>query len=127
MSTDNLVETVQKGFRTTLGAMNAIAESIQDPAKREETLRRLQTDFDQLREEWAAKGEATEQEARAFVDSVFHLGSQSSPDPMQEPDGMATSTPVSPVVPEIERDLQELTTQLAAMRLALEEATKTTS
>lgn len=125
MSTDNLVGTVQKGFRTTLGAMNAIAESIQDPVKREETLKRLQTDFDQLTEEWAAKGEVTEQEARAFVDSVFHLDSQSSPDPMRETDGMATSVPQPPAVPEIERELQELTAQLAAMRLALADKNKT--
>ncbi|WP_448570957.1 hypothetical protein [Trichothermofontia sp.] len=124
MSTDNLVQTVQKGFRTTLGAMNAIAESIQDSAKREETLKRLQTDFDQLTEEWAAKGEVTEQEARAFVDSIFHLDSQSSPDPMQETDGGATRVPQPPAVPDIERDLQELTAQLAAMRLALTEKNK---
>ncbi len=127
MSTDNLVQTVQKGFRTTLGAMNAIAESIQDSAKREETLKRLQTDFDQLTEEWAAKGEVTEQEARAFVDSVFHLDSQSSPDPMWETDGSSPRVPQPPAVPEIERDLQELTAQLAAMRLALTEKNKPAS
>ncbi len=127
MSTDHLVQTVQKGFRTTLGAMNAIADAIQDPGKREETLKRLQTDFDQLTEEWAAKGEVTEKEARAFVDSIFHLGGQSPTNPMSETGMPAPPPPEHPVVPEIERDLQELTAQLAAMRLALTEKIRSTS
>jgi len=123
MSNDALVQMVQKGFRTTLGALNAIAESIQDPVKREETLKRLQTDFDQLSEEWAAKGEVTEREARSFVDSIFHPGGQPSPDPMSEVGVASPRPPEQPVVPEIERELQELTAQLAAMRLALTEKT----
>ncbi|WP_448563707.1 hypothetical protein [Trichothermofontia sp.] len=121
MSTDSLVQTVQKGFRTTLGAMNAIAESIQDPVKREETLKRLQTDFGQLTEEWAAKGEATEREARAFVESLFHLDSQPPADPMRDLATPTSPSPEPPAVPEIERELQEFTAQLAAMRLALQQ------
>jgi polyhydroxyalkanoate synthesis regulator phasin len=115
MNSDTLVQTLQKGYRVTLGATASVIESLQDSQRREENFAKLRTDPNQLIEELAIKGETTEQEARSFVDGVF----SQSPSPSNSNSASSTA-PVSPQTVAIQQDLQELTAQLAAIRAELE-------
>lgn len=126
MNPDNFVQLAQKGFHVTLGAAAFMIETVQDPQRRDTNLSRLQSDFTQLAEEWEAKGESAEREARKFVDGLlsqqFNQAHQST---------STTSAPANPASsttsPDIQQDLQELTLQLAAIRTELERLRETNS
>jgi polyhydroxyalkanoate synthesis regulator phasin len=115
MNSDTLVQTLQKGYRVTLGATASVIESLQDAQRREENFAKLRTDPNQLIEELAIKGETTEREARSFVDGVF-----SQPSNPSNSTSTPSTPPVSPQTAAIQQDLQELTAQLAAIRAELE-------
>jgi polyhydroxyalkanoate synthesis regulator phasin len=118
MNSDTILQLVQKGFRVTLGATASLIETLQDPQRRNENLYRLRVELNQLAEEWAAKGEMTEQEARNFVDTILSQRAAQSSDEAYSPSsgtGTATAAP-----PDVQLDLQELTAQIAAMRAELE-------
>jgi polyhydroxyalkanoate synthesis regulator phasin len=116
MNSDILVQLLQKGFRVTLGATASLIEILQDPQKREENLTKLRIDLTQLTEEWAEKGLVTEQEARSFVDTVLaQRGGQAAPPPTG-----ASNTAAPSASPEAQVELQELTEQIAAIRMELE-------
>jgi polyhydroxyalkanoate synthesis regulator phasin len=119
MNPDTILQIVQKGFRVTLGATAFLIETLQDPQRRDENLYRLRVDLDQLTEEWAVKGEMTEQEARNFVDTILsqRAAQANSSDAPGTSSGSSTAT-VAP--PDVQLDLQELTAQIAAMRAELE-------
>ncbi len=119
MNSDNLFESLQKGFRVTLGAATSLVESLQDEQKRERNLSLLRSDFNTLVQECAQKGEITEQEARNFVDSV--LTQRNNPGSTQVTDipiDNFSRTTVAP--PDVQLELQELTAQIAAIRMELE-------
>lgn len=121
MNSDNVIGLLQTGFRVSLGATTSLIESLQDSQKREETISKLKnSEFDQLTEEWAIKGEATEQEARNFVDSLLNQPKNEtySQTPGESATGSTTTTPSAPA--EVQLELQELTAQIAAMRAELE-------
>jgi polyhydroxyalkanoate synthesis regulator phasin len=118
MDTTDLTQQLQRGLRVALGATAAIVESFQDPRKRDENLAKLRLEWHELSEEWARKGEQTEQEARGFVDTVF--GQQ----PTTSGTSSSASSPSAAVTttsPDIQVDIQELTAQIAAMRAELEQ------
>jgi polyhydroxyalkanoate synthesis regulator phasin len=124
MNSDTLTQLLHRSLRVTLGATASLIEILQDPQRRQENLSRLSTDLQQLTEEWAAKGEVTEREARTFVDSMLSRQSASVSD------RSATSTVSRPTTitttaspasdPRVQADLRELTTQIAAMRAEIE-------
>ncbi len=117
MNPDDVLQTLQKGFRVTLGATTALVESIQDPQRREENLAKLKTNPNQLADELAVKGEATEQEARIFVDGLM----AQRPGQTDSGGSFTRSAPSGPTAsPEVQADLHDLTTQIAAMREELE-------
>lgn len=121
MNSDQLIQLAQKGFRVTLGATAALLETLQDPQRREENLSRFKTEFSQLADEWAVKGETTEREARNFVDELWSQRSgysNATPPAASAPTSTATAT--GPATPDIQQDLQDLTSQLAAIRAELE-------
>ncbi|GAB4467230.1 MAG: hypothetical protein OHK0037_23830 [Elainellaceae cyanobacterium] len=123
MNPDEILQGLQKGFRVTLGAASTLAETIQDTQRREETLARLRTDPNGLAEDLAAKGEVTEQEARAFLDNLMAQRPAGSAwgGPAGSPGGSssaASGVPVAP--PDIEADLKDLAEQISAMRAELE-------
>jgi polyhydroxyalkanoate synthesis regulator phasin len=118
MNPDTLIQTLQKGYRVTIGATASVIESLQDSQSREENFAKLRSDPNQLIEELAIKGETTEREARSFVDGVFsqsNSSQQSNGTPTYE-----TSAPLPPRTAVIQQELQELTAQLAAIRTELE-------
>ncbi|MGP0128349.1 MAG: hypothetical protein ACTMUB_03505 [cyanobacterium endosymbiont of Rhopalodia musculus] len=68
MKTDNLLQLLQQGFQVSVGATTSFVETLQDPQKRSKTLSDIQTQLTKKAQEWARKGEITEQEARRLVD-----------------------------------------------------------
>lgn len=122
MNSDTFTQLIQKGFRVTLGATASLIEILQDPQRRQENLAKLKTELDQLSQEWAAKGEVTEQEARNFVDTIWTQRGGTGPEPGPGGSTSATMTrPAAPATsPDVQTDLQELTAQIAAIRTELE-------
>ena len=124
MNPDDLTQIIQKGFHLTLGATSFFMETLQNSSKRDENLNKLNSDFHQLTEEWAQRGEMTEREARNFVDTILNQqNSQVNTDSINVP-----STPVSDFVQsDIQRDLLELTQEVADLRAALQQSQKSDS
>lgn len=71
MNSNNLLQIVQQGFRVTVGATAVLVETLQNPQKRTETLTSWQQDLQKYTQEWAEKGEITEQEARKFIENMW--------------------------------------------------------
>jgi polyhydroxyalkanoate synthesis regulator phasin len=140
MNSDNILQSIQKGFRVSLGATTSLLEILQDAQKRDQNLSKLQSDFNQLSTGWqdpqtreanlakiradldqltselADKGEVTERDARSFVD---HLVSQYGGG--NSASNMTVNTTATPVVPSASQiEIEELTAQLAEMRSELE-------
>ena len=124
MNPDNLTQIIQKGFHLTLGATSFFMETLQNSSKRDENLNKLNSDFNQLTEEWAQRGEMTEREARNFVDTILNQQNcQVNTDSINVP-----YTPVSDFVQsDIQRDLLELTQEVADLRAALQQSQKSDS
>jgi polyhydroxyalkanoate synthesis regulator phasin len=118
MNADVLSQLLQKGFRVTLGATASLIEILQDPQRRDENLAKLRGELAELAEEWASKGEMTEQEARNFVDTILSQRTQQNSSTQSTSAGDATPSPSA--APDVQLDLQELTAQIAAIRAELE-------
>lgn len=119
MNPDNLTQAIQKGFRITLGATSFFIETVQDSTKRDENLNKLSTDFNQLTEEWADRGEMTEQEARNFVDTI--LNQQNSQADTDSTTVSSSPTSASSFVSlDVQQDLLELTQEIANLRTDLQ-------
>jgi polyhydroxyalkanoate synthesis regulator phasin len=112
MNPETVLQSLQKGFHTTLGAAAFVVELVQNPDQRDEKINRVKNQWDLVSEEWAAQGEMTEQEARSFVERMFNqqTASQNS--------GYTPTGPVAP--PDVQEDLKDLTEQIAALRAELE-------
>lgn len=121
MNSANLTQLLQQGFRVTLGATASLVETLQDSQKRNDNLDSLRSELSHVATEWAAKGEITEQEARNFVDNILNqLGTQGRSSTSASPPPTVTTTPTQAAPPDVELELQELTAQIAAMRVELE-------
>ncbi len=118
MNSDTVLQLLKKGFRVTIGATATLIEVLQDPQRREQNLSRLRLEFDQLAQEWAEKGEMTEQEARSFVDTLIAQRRAASDRAASEAIVTTTAVRVSTSPSEV-LELQELTAQLAAIRAEL--------
>jgi polyhydroxyalkanoate synthesis regulator phasin len=119
MNANNIFQFVQQGFRITVGATASLVETLQDPQKRTEAISEMQTEFNQKADEWAQKGEITEQEARRMIEQLFRQQN------WQKSTGSknTTSDPVSTrraTTENVESELQELTEQIIALRTELE-------
>lgn len=127
MNPDNLAETLQNGFRVTLGAASFLAETLQDSQKRDENLSKLRVEnLTMLSDEWAVEGARKEEEARTFVESV--IGQTASPNGPSMPTAPSSTsarggTAGTVSVPtEIQIELDVLKTQLSEIRMELEKA-----
>ncbi len=118
MNSDTVIQLLKKGFRVTVGATATLIEVLQDPQRREQNLSRLRLELDQLTQEWAEKGEMTEQEARSFLDTLIDQRRTASDRVASEAIVTTTVVPVSTSPSEV-LELQELTAQLAAIRAEL--------
>jgi polyhydroxyalkanoate synthesis regulator phasin len=116
---NNLTNLLQQGFRMTLGATASLVETLQDPQKRTENLSQISSELSNMAQEWVAKGEMTEQEARDFVSNFLNQLRNQRPT-TQTPNSTVPTTSTQVAPPEVQLDLQELTAQLAAIRTELE-------
>lgn len=121
MNPDTLSQTLQKGFRVTLGATASLIEAIQDPQASSQKFSELGTDVNRLTEELEIKGETTELEARQFVDGLF----SQLPSPFGASNGATSTATVNtvatPVVDStVQADLDILTQDLAEIRQEIE-------
>jgi polyhydroxyalkanoate synthesis regulator phasin len=126
MNSDTLSQSLQKGFRVTLGATASLIEAIQDPQQSRQTFSGLGNDVNRLTEELEIKGEVTEREARQFVDGLM----RQMPDLFQGTDLFQTdgssapptvNTVATPVVDlSIQTELEALTQELAQVRQDIE-------
>ena len=117
MNSDNLTQVLQKGFRITLGATSFFMETLQDPAKRDDNLNKLNSDFNQLTDEWAERGEMTEKEARNFVDTILNQQSSQVNSNTNTP---TTSANLYGLESDTQKELLELTKEIAALRVDLQ-------
>ncbi|MGG6237467.1 hypothetical protein ACQ4N7_02415 [Nodosilinea sp. AN01ver1] len=121
MYSDDISQTLQKGFRVTLGATASLIEAIQDPETSSQKFSTLGGDVNRLTEELEVKGETTEREARLFVDSLL----SQMPNPFASSgaatEGPTITTVASPVIDaSVQSDLESLTQELAAIRKEIE-------
>ncbi|HEY9736385.1 MAG TPA: hypothetical protein V6D06_08885 [Trichocoleus sp.] len=121
MNSETLTETLQKGFRLTLGATASLIEAMQDPQASGQKFSELGTDVNRLAEELEAKGEVTEREARQMVDTLL----SQMPNPFSQsnssPPPRTVNTIATPITdPSIQPDLEDLTRQLAEIRQEIE-------
>jgi polyhydroxyalkanoate synthesis regulator phasin len=112
MNTDSLWQSIQTGLRVSLGATASILETLQDPQKREESLVILQAELHDRVQEWVAKGEMTEQEARNFIDSILRQQGSDNSTPANSPE--------EPGQPDAQQSVEELTDKIADLRSELE-------
>ncbi|MFO7090407.1 hypothetical protein, partial [Limnospira platensis] len=124
MNVDNLTQMLHQGFRVTLGATSSLIEILQDPQKREANLETIQSQLNELAQEWAEKGAITEEEARSFVDTLL---SQSQSTQSSEVDSSNITTPTDSTESEVSSpqtneitEIQNLTSQIAKLREELE-------
>ncbi|MGB3240757.1 MAG: hypothetical protein WBB29_20895 [Geitlerinemataceae cyanobacterium] len=121
MTSDNLVQNLQTGFRITVGATASLLESLQDDRKREENLDLLKLEWTEIAATWAQKGQQTEQEARNFVDTAIGQGrSATSRPPTDSASSSVAETLAAEVDIAVQTELQELTEQIATLRKELE-------
>lgn len=121
MNSNNLLQLLQTGFLVSLGATTSLIETLQDPQKREENLDQLRTQLTQRVTEWAEKGAITEQEARNFIESMFGQQSNTGRSSTTETSSDSVTTPpTSTTAPTVQVEIEELTTQIAALRSELE-------
>ncbi|WP_240966362.1 hypothetical protein [Nodosilinea sp. P-1105] len=126
MNPDTLSQSLQKGFRVTLGATASLIEAMQDPQQSRQTFSGLGNDVNRLTEELEIKGEVTEREARQFVDGLM----SQMPDLFQGTDLFQTdgssapptvNTVATPVVDlSIQAELEALTQELTQIRQDIE-------
>jgi len=120
MNSNDIAQFVQKGFHITLGAASLVADSIQNPEKRDENMAKLNGDFNVLSEELAVEGAKKDQEARQLVETLIgQVGTAAQP---SSTSGYAASSKSStpPVPADIVQDLKTMTLQLSSIREDLE-------
>ena len=121
MYPDDLSQTLQKGFRVTLGATASLIEALQDPERSSQKFSELGGDVNRLTEELEVKGETTEREARQFVDALLSQLPNPFTSSSSEAGGTTITTIASPVVnTTVQSDLDALTQELTEIRKEIE-------
>lgn len=108
------MQLLQQGVRIAMGAIASWIETWQDPQKRVEAIAFLQTELEQKTKEWLAKGEITEEEVKAFMNSLtegINLGDYNF---------NATKSQKKKTLAHITSQIQELTADIIALKLELE-------
>jgi polyhydroxyalkanoate synthesis regulator phasin len=121
MNPETLTETIQKGFRVTLGATASLVDAIRDPQASQEKFSSIY-DFESLTQELEAKGTDTEREARAVVDSMMsQMGQMPNPFAPTPASEATVDTYASPVADaSIQAELDALTLELSTLRQEIE-------
>jgi polyhydroxyalkanoate synthesis regulator phasin len=122
MNTNNIFSVIQQGFRVTVGATASLVETIQDPQKRNTAFSELTKELNEKTEEWAKKGESTEQEARKMMDEILKKAGKS-----QNKNDYSSNSPITVDTTakssnnDTQSELWKLTQQISALRNELEQ------
>lgn len=114
---NSLKQILQQGMRIAMGATVSCIETLQDPQKRAETIKLLQTELNQKIQEWSVKGEVTEAEVKALIDHWLAQGNW-------ENYSSTTDSKKTKTSPQNNSKLQELTQEIIALKLELEKLRK---
>ncbi len=120
MNTDKFIGLLQQSFRVSVGATVSFIETLQDPQKRAETLSELQSQFTQKAQEWAQKGEITEQGARRLVEEWLNQQQRTQPSAPTTDNGNQKPTSSSGSNGNLHNEIEQLTQQVIALRTELE-------
>jgi polyhydroxyalkanoate synthesis regulator phasin len=121
MNTETLFDNLHQGFRITVGATASLLETIQDSEKRSQTFSDFQSEFSQKAQEWASKGETTEQEARRITQEWLEKLRNNSTE-VNNDAGSPTETEVTvSSETEVKKQIRELTQKISSLREELEE------
>lgn len=71
MENNTLLNIVQQGFRTVIGATAEAIETLQDNQKRSQVLSDLNAQWQEKSQVWSEKGTMTEQEAKKIIEQFF--------------------------------------------------------
>jgi polyhydroxyalkanoate synthesis regulator phasin len=120
MKSNNILEIAQQTFRIAIGATATLLETIQDSEKRSTIITDMQTELNQKSQQWAQKGEVTEQEARQKLERILQKTPwKDTSKSNASNDNTYTDTTVTSAVTKSE--LQSLTEQITALRSELEQ------
>lgn len=103
-----LINTLQQGFRITVGATASLVETLQDPQKRKMTFQDLQQQWGEQAAQWAEKGGVTEAEARQYMEQWLAQIQRNSP--VDTPNGASQRIDFATAQAELERLTQEIIT-----------------
>ena len=115
MDNNNLINFVQQGFRTVIGATADAIETIQNTEKRNQVISELTSELQKKSQEWQQKGTLTEEEAKKIIEQFFqHQGNNSNANNTytQEVEVKPTDNPYE--------NIQQLTQDIITLREELE-------
>jgi polyhydroxyalkanoate synthesis regulator phasin len=120
MKSNNILAIAQQTFRIAIGATATLLETIQDSDKRSTVITDMQTELNQKSQQWAQKGEVTEQEARQKLEQILQRTpwKGNSRNNASNDNTYTDSTTTSNVT---KSELQSLTEQITALRNELEQ------
>ncbi|MBF2035906.1 MAG: hypothetical protein IGR92_10600 [Leptolyngbyaceae cyanobacterium T60_A2020_046] len=119
MNPDTLTQTIQKGFRVTLGATASLVDAIRDPQGSQARFSEVGNDIERLTALLEARGADTEREARGVVDELMtQIPNPFKPTPASE---ATVDTVARPVVDAaVQAELTALTAELSTLRQEIE-------
>lgn len=115
MDSNNLINFVQQGFRTVIGATVEAIETIQNTEKRNQALSELTTELQKKSQEWQQKGILTEEEAKKIIEQIFQRQRNNT----ESHDNFTQEVEVKTVDNTYE-NIQQLTQEIISLREELE-------
>lgn len=121
MNTETLFDNLHQSFRITVGATASLVETLQDSEKRSQTFSDFQSEFSKKAQEWASKGETTEQEARRitqeWLEKLRNNPTEVNNDSVSQTETEGTVSSET----DVKKQIRELTQQISSLREELEE------
>ncbi|AFZ53543.1 hypothetical protein VKI21_16280 [Cyanobacterium aponinum UTEX 3222] len=115
MENNNLINFVQQGFRTVVGATASAIETLQDNNKRNQIVSELTTELQKKSQEWQEKGALTEEEAKKIIEQFFQNKSENTNNNPNYDETVETKAENNPY-----QNIQQLTQEVIALREELE-------
>lgn len=115
MDNNNLINFVQQGFRTVIGATADAIETIQNTDKRTQVISELTSELQKKSQEWQEKGTLTEEEAKKIIEKFFQYQGNNSDSDDNFTQEVEVKTADNPY-----KNIQQLTQEIIALREELE-------
>jgi polyhydroxyalkanoate synthesis regulator phasin len=114
MNNNKILEIAQQSFRVTVGAATSLVETVQNPQKRNAALSELNMELNKRTQEWASKGEATEQELKKKIEELLNrVGAKSTQNKDNNSNNFNSKSAAS--------EIYELTQKIRTLRTELEQ------